>query len=52
MIVCEICGSTVSKGSIAHHKKTKKCLSATKKDKQPERTYTEGGLAMLRDFGE
>ena len=26
-IVCEICGSTVSKGSIARHKRTKKCLS-------------------------
>ena len=51
-IVCEMCGSTVSKASIARHKKTKKCLSTTKKDKQPERTYTEGGLAMLRDFGE
>ena len=43
-IVCEICGSTVSKSSMTCHKRTKKCLSTTKKDKQPERTYTEGGL--------
>jgi hypothetical protein len=51
-VVCEICGSAVSKSYMTGHKKTKKCLSTTKKDKQPERTYTEGGLAMLRDFGE
>ena len=51
-IVCEMCGSTVGKWCMPRHKKTKKCLSTTKKDKKPERTYTEGGLAMLRDFGE
>ena len=51
-VVCEICGSAVSKSYITRHKKTKKCLRTTKKDKNPERTYTEGGLAMLRDFGE
>jgi hypothetical protein len=51
-IVCEMCGSTVSKSSMTGHKRTKKGLRTTKKDKSPERTYTEGGLAMLRDFGE